>query len=133
MTRSVRNAAILSFITVLGSGAVPGRAGAPRQVSQPTPAPAATPATAPGESRPAPASRPVLQAPSGPKVRIGLGTDPVKVRVSADGGFGLTAMRQRVEGLSGTLEIESEAGAGTAVSACIPAVAQPALPAQATA
>jgi len=63
----------------------------------------------------------------------GAGFDPAGLRVSADGGFGLTAMRQRVEGLSGTLEIESEAGAGTAVSACIPAVAQPALPVQATA
>jgi signal transduction histidine kinase len=36
------------------------------------------------------------------------------------GGFGLVAMRQRVEGLAGTLRIESEPGAGTAVSACIP-------------
>lgn len=36
------------------------------------------------------------------------------------GGFGLVAMRQRVENLSGTLQIESEPGAGTAVSARIP-------------
>ena len=28
-----------------------------------------------------------------------------------NGGFGLTAMRQRVEGLEGTLEVESEPGA----------------------
>ena len=35
-------------------------------------------------------------------------------------GFGLVAMRQRVEGLSGTLQIESEPGAGTAISACVP-------------
>src|SRR2546425_10393799 len=35
----------------------------------------------------APPSGPVLLAPSGPKVRIGLTTDPVKVRVSADGGI----------------------------------------------
>jgi signal transduction histidine kinase len=39
---------------------------------------------------------------------------------SRDGGFGLTIMRQRVEGLSGTLRIESEPGAGTGISACIP-------------
>lgn len=35
-------------------------------------------------------------------------------------GFGLTAMRQRVEGLDGRLEIESEPGRGTAISAAIP-------------
>jgi signal transduction histidine kinase len=32
----------------------------------------------------------------------------------ADGGFGLTAMRQRVEGVAGVLQIESEPEAGTA-------------------
>jgi signal transduction histidine kinase len=37
------------------------------------------------------------------------------------GGFGLVAMRQRIENLSGTLQVESEPGAGTAVSACLPA------------
>jgi signal transduction histidine kinase len=36
------------------------------------------------------------------------------------GGFGLTAMRQRVEGLAGTLEIESEPGIGTTISASLP-------------
>jgi signal transduction histidine kinase len=40
--------------------------------------------------------------------------------VGADGGFGLTAMRQRVEGAAGVLQIESEPDAGTAVSASIP-------------
>jgi signal transduction histidine kinase len=40
----------------------------------------------------------------------------------ADTGFGLTAMRQRVERLAGTLEIESEPGAGTAVCATLPAI-----------
>jgi signal transduction histidine kinase len=35
------------------------------------------------------------------------------------GGFGLVAMRQRIEGLAGTLQIESEPGAGTGISACI--------------
>jgi signal transduction histidine kinase len=37
------------------------------------------------------------------------------------GGFGLVAMRQRIEGLSGTLQVESEPGGGTAISACLPA------------
>jgi signal transduction histidine kinase len=37
------------------------------------------------------------------------------------GGFGLVAMRQRIEGLAGTLQIESEPGAGTAVCAWVPA------------
>ncbi|MEV7010520.1 sensor histidine kinase [Streptosporangium sp. NPDC051022] len=36
------------------------------------------------------------------------------------GGFGLVAMRQRIEGLSGTLQIESEPGLGTGISACVP-------------
>ena len=39
-------------------------------------------------------------------------------------GFGLVAMRQRVEGLSGTLQVESEPGAGTAISACVPVAAE---------
>jgi signal transduction histidine kinase len=38
-----------------------------------------------------------------------------------NGGFGLTAMRQRVEGLAGSLEVESEPGAGTTVAASVPA------------
>ncbi|GAA2242945.1 sensor histidine kinase [Kitasatospora cystarginea] len=37
------------------------------------------------------------------------------------GGFGLVAMRQRIEGLSGTLQVESEPGAGTGISARVPA------------
>lgn len=36
------------------------------------------------------------------------------------GGFGLVAMRQRIEGLSGTLQVESEPGSGAAISACVP-------------
>jgi signal transduction histidine kinase len=39
------------------------------------------------------------------------------------GGFGLTSMRQRVEGVLGTFEIESEPDGGTAISASVPAVA----------
>jgi signal transduction histidine kinase len=31
-------------------------------------------------------------------------------------------MRQRVEGLAGTLEVESEPGAGTTIAASIPAI-----------
>lgn len=42
---------------------------------------------------------------------------------AADGGFGLIAMRQRVDRLAGQLAIESEPGAGTAVSASLPAIA----------
>jgi signal transduction histidine kinase len=40
----------------------------------------------------------------------------------AGGGFGLIAMRQRITRLAGQLEIESEPGAGTAVSASLPAI-----------
>jgi signal transduction histidine kinase len=47
------------------------------------------------------------------------------------GGFGLTAMRQRVQRLAGQLEIESEPGAGTAIWASVPAL--PAEPAAAIA
>ena len=37
-------------------------------------------------------------------------------------GFGLNSMRQRIRGIGGSVEIESEAGKGTAVSASVPAV-----------
>ncbi|WP_245573902.1 sensor histidine kinase [Amycolatopsis nigrescens] len=54
----------------------------------------------------------------------GTGFDPVRLAGSADGGgFGLVAMRQRIESLSGTLQIESEPGFGTGISACVPAEA----------
>jgi len=42
--------------------------------------------------------------------------------IDAQGGFGLSGMRQRVEGVAGTLAIESEPDSGTAISAAIPAV-----------
>jgi signal transduction histidine kinase len=42
-------------------------------------------------------------------------------------GFGLSAMRQRVNRVAGTLAIESEPGAGTAVSARVPAIVAPGL------
>jgi signal transduction histidine kinase len=53
----------------------------------------------------------------------GTGFDPAAVAAGEPGpagGFGLTAMRQRVEGLAGTLAIESEPGAGTTISASLP-------------
>jgi signal transduction histidine kinase len=46
-------------------------------------------------------------------------------------GFGLTAMRQRVSRVAGTLVVESEPGGGTAISARVPAI--PAEPAEAIA
>lgn len=58
----------------------------------------------------------------------GVGFDPARpvAAVTGDGvqagGFGLTVMRQRVQRLAGELEIESEPGAGTVVSASLPAV-----------
>jgi signal transduction histidine kinase len=52
----------------------------------------------------------------------GRGFDPARVGVPGQaGGFGLVAMRQRIEGLSGTLDVESEPGLGTAISARVPA------------
>ena len=48
----------------------------------------------------------------------GVGFDPA----FAGRGFGLVAMRQRIAGLSGTLQVESEPGGGTAISACVPTV-----------
>jgi signal transduction histidine kinase len=52
----------------------------------------------------------------------GVGFDPMAApaRDPATGGFGLVAMRQRVEGLSGALSVESRAGTGTTISARIP-------------
>ncbi|GAA4104924.1 sensor histidine kinase [Nonomuraea soli] len=50
----------------------------------------------------------------------GRGFDPAEAGFES-GGFGLTIMRQRVEDLGGTLRIESRPGAGTGVSACVPA------------
>jgi signal transduction histidine kinase len=57
----------------------------------------------------------------------GDGFDPAHVDIataSAEprlaGGFGLVAMRERIERMSGTLQIESEPGAGTAISARVP-------------
>ncbi|GAA4204264.1 sensor histidine kinase [Actinocatenispora rupis] len=52
----------------------------------------------------------------------GVGFDPDdRPEAGADGGFGLTGMRQRVTRLGGSLSVESEPGAGTAISAIVPA------------
>jgi signal transduction histidine kinase len=62
----------------------------------------------------------------------GRGFDPAGLGGVAGGGFGLVAMRQRVEGQCGTLQVESESGAGTVISVCIPAAPPgPATPATA--
>jgi len=55
----------------------------------------------------------------------GVGFDPqpdgAVVPARAGGsGYGLLAMRQRVEGVAGTLEVESVPGGGTAISASVP-------------
>jgi signal transduction histidine kinase len=49
----------------------------------------------------------------------GAGFEPVRARDR--GGYGLTSMHQRANRLAGTVEIESEPGSGTAISATIPA------------
>jgi len=54
----------------------------------------------------------------------GVGFDPSQ----PEQGFGLVAMRQRIAALSGTLQVESEPGGGTAISACVPAVSALARP-----
>jgi signal transduction histidine kinase len=51
----------------------------------------------------------------------GVGFDPAAAE-RTDRGFGLIAMRQRIAALSGTLQVESEPGGGTAISACVPTV-----------
>ncbi len=53
----------------------------------------------------------------------GVGFDPATV--PEGGGFGLIAMRQRIADLSGTVEVESEPGGGTAISTCVPTVVRP--------
>ena len=55
----------------------------------------------------------------------GVGFDPqpagAMVPARAGGsGYGLLAMRQRIEGVAGTLEVESAPGGGTAISASVP-------------
>nr|WP_296071005.1 sensor histidine kinase [uncultured Actinoplanes sp.] len=53
----------------------------------------------------------------------GAGFDPSVPRDDRyDGGYGLAAMRERLSRIAGSLEVESEPGAGTALSACVPAI-----------
>ena len=53
----------------------------------------------------------------------GTGFDPSMPRTDQrGGGFGLAAMRERVHRIAGTLDVESEPGGGTAISACVPAI-----------
>ncbi|WP_410656479.1 sensor histidine kinase [Amycolatopsis sp. lyj-112] len=53
---------------------------------------------------------------------VGFEPDAKRANDSTDGGFGLAGMRQRVRRLAGRLEIESEPGGGTAISASVPAI-----------
>jgi signal transduction histidine kinase len=55
----------------------------------------------------------------------GVGFDVPAESGGRGAGFGLSAMRQRVNRVSGTLAIESELGAGTAISARVPAIVAP--------
>ena len=50
---------------------------------------------------------------------------PAASRRAPGPGFGLSAMRQRVNRVAGTLAIESEPGGGTAISARVPAIVAP--------
>jgi len=50
----------------------------------------------------------------------GGGFDPSALRTNGDHGFGLASMRQRMSQVSGSLEIETEVGSGTAISARVP-------------
>ncbi len=53
----------------------------------------------------------------------GDGFEPERPReVTESGGFGLSAMRERLARIAGSLAVESEPGAGTALSACVPAI-----------
>ncbi|WP_203915687.1 sensor histidine kinase [Rugosimonospora africana] len=52
----------------------------------------------------------------------GVGFEPAETVASGDGGFGLKAMRQRLQRIAGLLEVESEPGGGTAISASVPAI-----------
>ncbi|ACQ81784.1 histidine kinase [Beutenbergia cavernae DSM 12333] len=61
---------------------------------------------------------------------VGFEPDATRGQGHADGGFGLAGMRQRVQRLAGRLDVESEPGGGTAISASVPAIpATPAVPA----
>jgi signal transduction histidine kinase len=63
----------------------------------------------------------------------GIGFDPGERRGPGGdgtrGGFGLGLMRERIEGVSGRLVVESEPASGTAISAAVPLTARPGAPA----
>ncbi|MFI8288771.1 sensor histidine kinase [Streptomyces sp. NPDC085614] len=50
----------------------------------------------------------------------GRGFDPARLSSSAEGGFGLPAMRSRARSLGGTFTVESAPGQGTAVAVSLP-------------
>ncbi|MET9654003.1 sensor histidine kinase [Streptomyces sp. NPDC006460] len=50
----------------------------------------------------------------------GRGFDPARLSPSAEGGFGLPAMRSRARSLGGTFTVESAPGQGTAVAVSLP-------------
>ncbi|MEV4625054.1 sensor histidine kinase [Micromonospora sp. NPDC049523] len=53
---------------------------------------------------------------------VGFAPNTKRANGSTNGGFGLAGMRQRVQRLAGRLDIESEPGGGTAISASVPAI-----------
>ncbi|MBB1154544.1 sensor histidine kinase [Amycolatopsis dendrobii] len=53
---------------------------------------------------------------------VGFAPNVKRANGSTNGGFGLSGMRQRVQRLAGRLDIESEPGRGTAISATVPAI-----------
>ncbi|GAB3655352.1 sensor histidine kinase [Glycomyces tarimensis] len=52
----------------------------------------------------------------------GRGFEPARTKTAGGTGYGLSAMRQRVNRLAGSLSIESEPGSGTVVSAAVPVI-----------
>ncbi|MFD4644424.1 sensor histidine kinase [Lentzea sp. NPDC058436] len=58
------------------------------------------------------------------EVALDVRDDGCGFETSTADGFGLEAMRQRIEGLAGTVQVESEIGAGTGVSARVPVEAR---------
>ncbi len=51
---------------------------------------------------------------------VGFETEGAASQAGPDGGFGLGAMRERVEGVGGTLLVESEVGGGTTLAVGLP-------------
>lgn len=76
-----------------------------------------SPARTPAPSTAAPVT--AAAVPPGP-VTAGPGPAGTGPAAAAGGGFGLKAMRERIEELSGTLRVESAPGSGTTVSARVP-------------